>query len=352
MSDDIIPGEPAAERKSDSEESDILDSSLSNARVNEEDRSMPIPLKPARNPRWEPARVQADEPDEERPYEQDVAEILSEIQNVAAVAQLESRVDSIEIDLARMRDAKQDSGPDEGTLAGELAAMKARVEEALHAVGATVSELKASAIAQSAPPIDETALTEKIRSARDDAIEAARTEAAARLKQIRSEVETQISTARAEFQSSFNGLLQGLESGLQAAREQASREIEKTRERFEPELRKLREEWGDEASGLRRDLTTTEETFSGALRAFASRLEGLQSQISESGARGAAERAAFNASVQGLAQRIDALDERMAEGLARLSEGILRVAESIGSATTLQRRIAALEALVPKSASE
>lgn len=341
MSDDIYPGQ---------QRPDMLDSEDAGARVNAEEDDMPIPIKPARNPRWERPVL---EPQPVEEYEEDVAEILSEIQSVTAVAQLESRVDGIEHDIARMVAAHEE---DSARLAGELSIMKSRIEDALAAVSATVEELRnASAAAEAAPAfdvpapapaIDQDLLKAEMRMARDEAIEAARSEAVGRLKQIRSEVETAIATARAEFQSSFAGLLQGIETGLETAREQAMREVEKMRERFEPEVKAARDEVADEAATLRRDLISMEETFSGALRAFASRLEGLQAQVSEASARQAAERASYNAGVQGVAKRVDALEARIAEGLARLSEGILRVAENVGSATTLQRRIAALETSV------
>ncbi len=305
---------------------------------------MSLPIKPARNPRW-------DVREEPQEYDAEVAEILSEIQSVTAVAQLESRVDSIEHDIARIATAHEE---DSGRLSSELAIMKARIEDALGAVAATVAELRAtgtraeapSELQAMAPAVDEDALRASIRLGLEEAVDAARTEVAARLKQIRSEVETTVSTARSEFQSSFTGLLQGFETGLQSAREQAMAEIGKVREKLEPELKAAREEFSDEVATLRRDLVASEETFSGALRAFAMRLEGLQAQIAETGARQAAERASGNAGVQGVAQRIDGIEERMTEGLARLSEGILRVAENVGSAATLQRRIAALESIV------
>lgn len=317
---------------------------------------MSVPIKPARNPRWEP---QADQPVvldaepaelDDDGYEDDVAKILTEIQSVTAVAELEARVAELEHELSRLRSGQVE---DTDKVSGELTIMKARIEDALGAVGATVQQLRTEASRTPepvAPVIDEGVLRERVRTeikpARDEVVATAREEVNARVQQMRIDLDASISTIRAEFQSSFTGLLQGMESGLQQAREQAMREINRLRERVEPELTAAREEIADGTAMLRRDLVSSEETFTGALRAFASRLEGLQSQLSESGARMAAERAAAAAQLQSMNGRIDALEERIAEGLARLSEGILRVAENVGSATTLQRRISALESSI------
>lgn len=309
------------------------------------DEGMSVPIKPARNPRWEldDDPIVLDEPVSS--IDEDVIEILDELKAVSAVAQLESRVDALEHDIARI--GGDQPATESADLTGELSIMKARVEDALAAISATVEEMRSTPPGGAGPgQIDE--MKAEIRRGLDDAVDVARAEAASRLKQIRADVEATVSTARAEFQSSFTGLLQGLESGLQDAREKSQRDIERLRERIEPEIKAIRELVGADAASLRRDLVSTEETFSGALRAFAGRLESLQSQLSEITGRHAAERASTSASMQGLAQRIDGLEERMTEGLARLSEGILRVAESIGSAATLQRRIAALEAQIPK----
>jgi phage shock protein A len=60
-----------------------------------------------------------------------------EIQN--ALSNLEARLDSLEIDLARATGTRED---DARRIAGEMAVMKARVEDALTAFGATAEELR------------------------------------------------------------------------------------------------------------------------------------------------------------------------------------------------------------------
>ena len=60
-----------------------------------------------------------------------------EIEN--ALTNLEARLDSIEIDLARATGSRED---DARRIAGEMAVMKARVEDALNAFSATAEELR------------------------------------------------------------------------------------------------------------------------------------------------------------------------------------------------------------------
>lgn len=338
----------------------VLDSGWGRARVNPGGSDMSVPIKPARNPRWENQTEPsaADDPievvDDNGSYDEDVAKILTEIQSVTAVADLEARVAELEHELSRLRSGHAE---DTDRVSGEVAIMKARIEDALGAVSATVAELHAATVKEQspaqpvAPVVDEDLLRDRVRAeikpARDEVVTVAREEVAARVKQMAVDLDASLGTIRAEFQSSFTGLLQGLEAGLQSAREQAAREVERLRERIEPEMKAIRDSIGDDSATLRRDLVSSEETFTGALRAFAGRLEGLQSQLSEAGARQAAERAAAAAQLQAMGARVDMLEERLTEGLARLSEGILRIAENIGSATTLARRISALERQSP-----
>jgi chromosome segregation ATPase len=63
-----------------------------------------------------------------------------EIQN--ALTNLEARLDSLEIDLARATGSRED---DARRIAGEMAVMKARVEDALTAFAATADDLRVTA---------------------------------------------------------------------------------------------------------------------------------------------------------------------------------------------------------------
>ena len=66
-------------------------------------------------------------------------EVLETLEIQNALSNLEARLDSLEIDLARATGTRED---DARRIAGEMAVMKARVEDALNAFGATADELR------------------------------------------------------------------------------------------------------------------------------------------------------------------------------------------------------------------
>lgn len=67
-------------------------------------------------------------------------EVLEDLEIQNAVSNLEARMDSLEIDLARHAGGRED---DARRIAGEMAVMKARVEDALAAFSGTADELRA-----------------------------------------------------------------------------------------------------------------------------------------------------------------------------------------------------------------
>jgi chromosome segregation ATPase len=73
------------------------------------------------------------------PYVSPSLEVLHELEIQNAMTNLEARIDSLEIDLARATGSRED---DARRLASEMAVMKARVEDALNAFSATTEELR------------------------------------------------------------------------------------------------------------------------------------------------------------------------------------------------------------------
>jgi len=67
-------------------------------------------------------------------------EVLEALEIQNAVSNLEARLDSLEIDIARQTGTRED---DARRLAGEMAVMKARVEDALQAFSGTADDLRA-----------------------------------------------------------------------------------------------------------------------------------------------------------------------------------------------------------------
>jgi chromosome segregation ATPase len=73
------------------------------------------------------------------PYESPSLEVLETLEIQNALSNLEARLDSLEIDLARATGTRED---DARRIAGEMAVMKARVEDALNAFASTADELR------------------------------------------------------------------------------------------------------------------------------------------------------------------------------------------------------------------
>ena len=73
------------------------------------------------------------------PYVSPALEVLETLEIENALTNLEARLDSLEIDLARATGSRED---DARRVAGEMAVMKARVEDALTAFAATADQIK------------------------------------------------------------------------------------------------------------------------------------------------------------------------------------------------------------------
>jgi len=72
-------------------------------------------------------------------YRSPSLEVLKTLEIENAVSALESRLDSMEIDIARLTGVRDD---DQRRIAGEMAVLRARVEDAVAAFGATAAELR------------------------------------------------------------------------------------------------------------------------------------------------------------------------------------------------------------------
>jgi chaperonin cofactor prefoldin len=73
------------------------------------------------------------------PYVSPALEVLETLEIENALTNIEARLDSLEIDLARATGSRED---DARRIAGEMAVMKARVEDALTALAATADQIK------------------------------------------------------------------------------------------------------------------------------------------------------------------------------------------------------------------
>ena len=75
------------------------------------------------------------------PYMSPALEVLETLEIENALTNFEARLDSLEIDLARATGSRED---DARRIAGEMAVMKARVEDALTAFAATADQIRQS----------------------------------------------------------------------------------------------------------------------------------------------------------------------------------------------------------------
>ena len=73
------------------------------------------------------------------PYASPALEVLETLEIENAITNLEARIDSLEIDLARATGSRED---DARRIAGEMAVMKARVEDALTAFAGTADQIR------------------------------------------------------------------------------------------------------------------------------------------------------------------------------------------------------------------
>ncbi|MGZ4120543.1 MAG: hypothetical protein ACXVQS_07790 [Actinomycetota bacterium] len=107
----------------------------------------------------------AEAPPATPPYASPSLEVLETLEIQNALSNLEARLDSLEIDLARATGTRED---DARRIAGEIAVMKARVEDALTAFAATTDELRVMAHAVEKKLNDVIAETESSSNLRDE----------------------------------------------------------------------------------------------------------------------------------------------------------------------------------------
>src|SRR5436190_24092072 len=74
-----------------------------------------------------------------RPYASPSLEVIGQLEVANSLSGLEARLDSIEIDIARVSSARE---ADARQATGEMDVMKARVEDALNAVTETAQDLR------------------------------------------------------------------------------------------------------------------------------------------------------------------------------------------------------------------
>lgn len=289
-----------------------------------------------------------------------------------SLSSLEARLDSIELDIARVVTTREE---DSRRISGEMQVMRARVEDALTAVTDTAQELRDAWVG-----ID-THIAELIDSRFDGqqtSVDAIRAQLAQGLEATRMAVEAAEARLHGEVEA-LSGTsveqVRAISDLVEQARSRADEVVAEVDSRVGEALAGTRvesgnlgEELGAVASQLRDELAGREKAFEERLSVMAERVgsiassfDTLMGKIAVDEARLAGGRAGTDGSVAVLTQQIRALENRVA-GLSEtvastaterveamqgqvteVREAILRVAERVGSTAFLTRRVADLE---------
>lgn len=305
------------------------------------------------------------------PYRSPSMEVLGELEISSTLAHLESRLDSLEIDIARVAGAREE---DARRITGETAVMKARVEDALGAVTGTAQDLRDAWLSldrRLTELVDNRFLEvtrgiERLRGDLAAGLEGARLAVAEAEARLRGEIEglsatdlertRRVSDDITAAQSRLVRLSSEIEGRVAEAIAGARFEADQTLEVLRKELTQVR----DQLAGREQELVER-------IRALAAADEGLQTKVAAAEARRAGERAATDVSAQGLTERVTALESRVREAIEALAqdrrvdalagqvsevrEGVLKVAERLGGTAFLTRRLAELEVRVAELAS-
>jgi hypothetical protein len=298
--------------------------------------------------------------------------VLGELEVANSLSTLEARLDSIELDIARVVTTREE---DSRRISGEMQVMRARVEDALTAVTDTAQELRDAWVG-----ID-TRIAELIDSrfeGQQTSVDAIRAQLAQGLEATRMAVEAAEARLHGEVEA-LSGTsveqVRAISDLVEQARSRADEVVAEVESRVGEALAGTRvdngslgEELGAVTSQLRDEMAGREKTFEERISAMAERVgsiassfDTLMGKVAVDEARLAGGRAGTDGSVAVLTQQIRALENRVA-GLAEtvastaterveamqgqvteVRQAILRVAERVGSTAFLTRRVADLE---------
>lgn len=308
----------------------------------------------------------------EEAYSSPSLEVLGGLEIANTLSHLEARLDSIEIDLARVAGSREE---DTRRVAGEMAVMKARVEDALNAVTATAEDLRHTWLALDGRLTDlvEAGLAEQhraveaLRAQLGGGLEATRVAIAEAEARLRGEVEALSATDLERVRA-----VTDLVGEARARVDEAVAQMEGRLGEVLAGTRMDRGTWNEElhavASRLREEVADREHALAERIGEVASRVsdvaasfDTLTTKVAGTEARFAGERAGTDVLAQGVTERMRALEARVHElaeavatsstgrlealagQVAEVREAILRVAERVGSTAFLTRRLADLE---------
>lgn len=307
-----------------------------------------------------------------RPYSSPSLEVLGELEVANSLSTLEARLDSIELDIARVVATREE---DSRKISGEMQVMRARVEDALTAVTDTAQELRDAWVGIDTRIAD---LIDSRFDGQQTSVDALRAQVAQGIEATRMAIEAAEARLHGEVEALAGTSVEqvrGISDLVEQARSRIDEVVQEVEGRVGEALAGTRvddgslgEELSAVASQLRDELAGREKAFEERIGVMAERVgsiaasfDTLMGKISVDEARLAGGRAGTDGSIAVLTQQIRALENRVA-GLAEtvattatekvqamqgqvteVREAILRVAERVGSTAFLTRRVADLE---------
>ena len=307
-----------------------------------------------------------------RTYASPSLEVIGQLEVANSLSQLEARLDSIEIDIARVVGSREE---DQRQVSGEMGVMRARVEDALTAVTETAQDLRNAWVS-----IDQkiTDLVDGRVSDQQRSLEALRAQLTSGLEATRMAIEAAEARLHGEVEALSGTNIEQVR-GISDLVEQARVRIDEAVAGVEGRVTEvvadasaprvdLDEEIAAIQSQLRDELITREKLFEERIAEVAESVSGvatsfdmLMSKLAGTEARAAGGWAGTDASVAVLTQQVRSLEARIGElaetvatsttekinamsgQVTEVREAILRVAERVGSTAFLTRRVADLE---------
>lgn len=306
------------------------------------------------------------------------AEVIGELEISGTLAHLESRLESLELDLIRLSGSREEESR---RVAGELSVMKARVEDALGAIIATAEELRSAWVSLDKRVTDrvETRLSESRSASRKstgttdaglrfdelaarlrgeiEAVDAASLERATAATELVDQAEARLDARMQAADDRFGEVTAQIEGRAAEILATLRLDLGRARTELQSSVDKLR----DEASARERLLAERIEELTGAVEMLSTRLRGTD-------ARRSGQRASADAAISSLASEVSSLETRMRESLDALSAGeagrlgalegevqelrrvMLRLVETVGGAAVYTRRLSDLELRVAEIA--
>jgi predicted nucleic acid-binding Zn-ribbon protein len=320
------------------------------------------------SPRSSSRRARADE----RPRVSAALEVIGELELANSLSALEARLASLELDVARAAALRDEEAR---RLAGEMQVMRARVDDALGAVTEVAEELRAAwaGLDQRIAELVDARFAEQAR-----AVEALRAQVSSGLEAAR----LAIQEAEARLQGELEALsgtsleqVRGVSELVEQARARVDEAVASVEGRMaellagarlgpgglDDQVRGVEARLRDEALAREKRVEERLAELADRVAALARTFDGLAGKMAGAEARLAGGRAGTEASVAVLTQQVRALESRLAElsetvastatekvqamagQVAEVREAILRVAERVGQASFLTRRVADLE---------